>query len=95
MRLSLTVIVPAVLVTSAFFIFAMTMAIRARLKKPTTGLEGLIGEMGIAAESMAPDGKVSLHGEFWNAMSDQSVEKGEKVQVIGVTNLKLKVKKIE
>jgi membrane-bound serine protease (ClpP class) len=51
--------------------------------------------MGVAAESMAPDGKVSLHGEFWNATSDQSVEKGEKVQVIGVTNLKLKVKKIE
>jgi membrane-bound serine protease (ClpP class) len=94
MRLSLSVIIPAVLVTSGFFIFAMTMAIRARLKKPTTGLEGLIGETGIAAVSMAPEGKVSIHGEFWNATSDQNIEKGEKIQVVGVVNLNLRVKKI-
>jgi membrane-bound serine protease (ClpP class) len=95
MRLSLSVIVPAVLVTSGFFIFAMTMAIRARLKKPTTGLEGLIGETGIVAIPLTPEGKVSVHGEFWNAVSDQPIEKGEKAKVIGVTHLKLKVKKFE
>jgi membrane-bound serine protease (ClpP class) len=95
MRVSLTVIIPAVLVSAAFFIFAVTMAIRARLKKPSTGMEGLIGEEGIASTNITPEGKVSIHGEFWNAISDQSIEGGEKVQVIGVTNLKLKVKKIE
>jgi len=95
MRISLTVIIPAVLVSAAFFIFAVTMAIRARLTKPTTGMEGLIGETGIASTSIFPEGKVSIHGEFWNAISDQSIEGGEKVQVFGVANLKLKVKKIE
>ena len=95
MRLSLSVIIPAVLVTSAFFIFAATMAIQARLRKPTTGMEGLIGEVGIVSVPMSPEGKVSIHGEFWNATSDQNIEKGEKVQVIGVDHLKLKVKKIE
>lgn len=95
MRLSLSVIIPAVLVTSAFFIFALTMAIRARLKKPTTGMEGLIGEVGIVSTPIAPEGKVSIHGEFWNVYSDQNIEKGDKVQVISATNLKLKVKKIE
>jgi membrane-bound serine protease (ClpP class) len=95
MRLSLSVIIPAVLVTSGFFIFAMTMAIRARLKKPTTGLEGLIGETGVAVTPLGPEGKVSVHGEFWDAISDQSIEKGEKAKIIGVTNLRLKVKKTE
>lgn len=95
MRVSLSVIIPAVLVSAAFFIFAVTRAINARLKKPTTGMEGLIGEVGIASTSLAPEGKVSIHGEFWNATSDGNVEKGEKVQVIGVKNLKLNVKKIE
>jgi membrane-bound serine protease (ClpP class) len=95
MRVSMSVIIPAVLVSAAFFIFAVTKAINARLKKPTTGMEGLIGETGIAAVNISPEGKVSLHGEFWNAMSDQPIEKGQKVQVIGVINLKLKVKKIE
>jgi membrane-bound serine protease (ClpP class) len=95
MRLSLSVIIPAVLVTSAFFIFAMTMAVRARLKKPTTGLEGLIGETGIAAMSLSPEGKVSIHGEYWNAVGDQNqpIDKGDRIQVIGVVNLKLRVKK--
>jgi membrane-bound serine protease (ClpP class) len=94
MRLSLSVIIPAVLVTSAFFIFAATMAIRARLRKPTTGREGLIGELGVASTPIAPEGKISIHGEFWDGVSDQNIERGEKVQVIGVTNLRLRVKKI-
>jgi membrane-bound serine protease (ClpP class) len=94
MRVSLSVIIPAVLVSAAFFIFAVTKAINARLKKPTTGMEGLIGEVGITSTPIAPEGKVSIRGEFWNVVSDQNIEKGIKVQVIGVTNLKLKVKKI-
>lgn len=95
MKISLSVIIPAVLVSGGFFIFAVTMAIRARLKKPTTGMEGLIGEAGIAATGIAPEGKVSIHGEFWKAMSDQTIDKGEKVQVLGVKDLKLNVKRIE
>jgi len=95
MRVSLSVIIPAVLVSAAFFIFAVTRAINARLKKPTTGMEGLIGEIGIASTSIAPEGKVSIHGEFWNATSDQNIEKGDKVQVVGAKNLKLNIKKIE
>jgi membrane-bound serine protease (ClpP class) len=91
----LSVIIPAVLVSAAFFIFAVTKAINARLKKPTTGMEGLIGEVGIASTSIAPEGKVSIHGEFWNAVSEQRIEKGEEVQIIGVNNLKLRVKRIE
>jgi membrane-bound serine protease (ClpP class) len=95
MRISMSVIIPAVLVSAAFFIFAVTKAINARLKKPTTGMEGLIGEVGIASTPVSPEGKVSIHGEFWNVVSDQPIERGEKVKVIGVENLKLKVKKIE
>jgi len=93
MRVSFSVIIPAVVVSAAFFIFAVTRAINARLKKPTTGMEGLIGEVGIASTPIVPEGKVSIHGEFWNAISDKNIEKGEKVQVIGVKNLRLQVKK--
>jgi membrane-bound serine protease (ClpP class) len=95
MRVSLSVIIPAVLVSAAFFIFAVTKAVKARLTKPTTGMEGLVGEIGIMATPTTPEGKISIHGEFWNAISDQPIEKGEKVQVVGVAQLKLKVKKIE
>jgi len=95
MRISLSVIIPAVLVSAAFFFFAVTMAIRARLAKPTTGMEGLIGEAGVTSTALTPEGKILVHGEFWNATGDQPIEKGEKVQVTGVANLKLKVKRTE
>jgi membrane-bound serine protease (ClpP class) len=95
MKISLSVIIPAVLVSAAFFIFAVTMAIRARITKPTTGTEGLIGEIGVAATNLNPEGKISVHGEYWNATSDQPLERGDKVTVVEVTNLKLKVKKNE
>jgi len=93
MRVSLSVVIPAVLVSAAFFTFAVTKAIKARLTKPTTGMEGLIGEIGIATTTVAPEGKVVVHGEFWNATSDERIEAGEKLQVVGVKNLKLIVKK--
>jgi len=95
MRVSYSVIIPAVIVSAAFFIFAVTKAIHARLKKPTTGMEGLIGEVGIASTPIAPEGKVSIHGEFWNAVSNQNqpIDQGERIQVIGAVNLKLRVKK--
>jgi membrane-bound serine protease (ClpP class) len=95
MKISLSVILPAVLFSAAFFAFAVTKAIQARLTKPTTGMEGLVGESGVAATVLAPDGKVAIHGEFWNAVSDQRIEKSEKIQVVGFTNLILKIKKKE
>jgi len=95
MRLSLSIIIPAVLVTSGFFIFALTMAIKARLRKPTTGSEGLVGDIAVVSTPLTPEGKVSIHGEFWNAWSEQPVERGARVKVTGVDHLRLKVKKIE
>jgi membrane-bound serine protease (ClpP class) len=58
-------------------------------------MEGLVGETGTASTPIAPEGKVAIHGEIWDVVSDQNIERGEKVQVSGVVNLKLKVKKIE
>jgi membrane-bound serine protease (ClpP class) len=93
MQISLTVIIPAVLVSVGFFAFAVTKAINARLTKPTTGTEGMVGEVGTVSTTLSPEGKVLVHGEFWNAISDEPVERGEKIQVVSVKDLVLKVKK--
>lgn len=93
LRISWMTIIPAVIVTVAFFVFAMGMALRARLKKPTTGQEGLVGEVGIAKSKLDPKGKIFVHGEFWNAFSDEPIEEGEEVVVEEVQRMKLKVKK--
>jgi membrane-bound serine protease (ClpP class) len=94
MRISKGVIIPAVMVSAGFFLFAVTMAIRARRQKPTTGVEGLIGEVGISESVIFPEGTVSIHGELWTALCDERIEKGERIKVVGVDNLKLKVIKV-
>ncbi len=94
MKISKGVIIPAVLVSAGFFFFAVTMAIRARSKKPTTGVEGLIGEVGLSESVLNPEGTVSIHGELWRAECDDWIEKGERIKVISVENLKLKVIKV-
>jgi membrane-bound serine protease (ClpP class) len=38
-------------------------------------------------------GKVFLHGELWNAISDEEIKAGEEVVVTGVEGLILNVKK--
>jgi membrane-bound serine protease (ClpP class) len=94
LRASLTVIIPTVAVTAAFFIFAMTMAIKAQMAKPATGSEGIVDETGIARTRIDPEGKVFVHGEFWNAYSEKIIEEGERIRVLKTEGLRLKVEKL-
>lgn len=92
--LSLTrVILPTVIITAAFFIVVASLAFRAYLRKPATGSEGLIGMTGVAISRVAPQGKVFVHGEYWNAFSKEVIEAGEAVEVIKLVGLKVEVKK--
>jgi membrane-bound serine protease (ClpP class) len=69
----------------------MTIAVRARRNKVTTGVEGLVGKIGIAQTALMPEGKVFVHGEIWNATSLTPVGVGEQVRVRGVKGLRLEV----
>lgn len=93
MRVSLDIIVPVVAVTSAFFILAISLAIKAYRKKPTTGQEGLIGQTGVVKSRIDPQGKVFIHGEYWDAISDDMIPEGTKVKVTELKNSEIKVKK--
>lgn len=95
LRISWQIILPVTLATAAFFLFALGMTLKTRLRKPVTGKKGLIGEIGVAETRLAPEGKVFLHGELWNAECEEVVKKGEKVRVVAVEeHLKLKVVKL-
>lgn len=91
---SLKVILPIVLFTAAFVIFSLTLALKAYRRKPTTGVEGLIGEIGQAITDINKTGMVQVHGEHWQAVSDEPIEKGSKVIVREVNRMILKVEKI-
>lgn len=91
-RVSWAVIVPTVVFTTLFFLFAIGMGIKAQRRKPSTGAEGLIDEVGETITELKPDGEIRVHGEIWNAVSTEGrIPKGSRVQVLGVDNLRLKV----
>lgn len=93
-RISWSVIIPAALVTALFFAFAVGMGIKAQRAKPTTGIEGLIGEEGETLTTLNPEGQVRVHGEIWKAHSDEGrIGTGQPVIVTRIENLTLHVKK--
>lgn len=94
--ISWSVIIPAVLFTVAFFVFAIGMGVKAQKRKPTTGAEGIIGETGEAITDLNPEGRVRVHGEIWSATSREGkLKKGTRVAVTAVKGLTLTVRKVE
>lgn len=94
-KLALRVLIPTVGVASAFFVVVATLAWRAYIRKPETGSRGMIGEKGWAKSRLDPEGKVFVHGEIWNAMSDEPIEEGEEVEVVQIDGLNLKVRRFK
>ena len=93
-KISWQIIFPAVLVTAGIFIAGMVLVIRAHKKKTITGKEGLIGTIGICKTEINPEGKIFLHGEFWDVISEEVIQPKEKVRVVGAEGLTLKVEKL-
>ncbi len=93
LQLSLRVLIPTVVLVSGFFVVVASFAFRAQISKVRTGFQGLIGEIGIVQKALSPEGKIHVHGELWNAISDEVIEEGAKVKVISVENLVLKVER--
>jgi membrane-bound serine protease (ClpP class) len=94
LRVSWSVILVTVLATGAFFTVVVAKALAVHRRLPTTGREGLIGLEGLTETGLAPDGKVFVRGEYWDAWSDEPIKPGRRVQVQEVDGMRLKVKRI-
>lgn len=92
MQVSLEVIVSLALFSLATVGFLTYMALRMRQAPVRTGREGLVHEIGTARSPIAPRGKVFVHGEIWDAVSEEPVSPGEPVEVVAVRNLTLAVR---
>jgi membrane-bound serine protease (ClpP class) len=62
--------------------------------RPTTGSSGLVDEQGMALTDVDPEGRVFVHGEYWNARARAKVAKGARVRVVGVHDLMVDVEEI-
>ena len=90
---SLRLMAPTIVLIGGFFVIVSTLAFRAYHSKPQSGIEGLVGEVGVVKKPLDPEGLVFVHGEYWRAVSGEKLEPGEMVVVEEVTGLLLKVRK--
>ena len=85
------VFLPTVFLISAFFVTVATLVVRAYVRTPYTGAEGLMGEVGTVKAVDGGRGKVLVHGELWRAEFQGAVAAGDRVRVVALENLTLKV----
>jgi membrane-bound serine protease (ClpP class) len=92
-RLSLAYIIPATVITAAFFMFIVSAGLRAQLLPVRVGIETMVGRTSPAVSRIdSTGGKVFIEGEYWNAVSNVAVEAGGQVEITGVNGLTLTVK---
>ncbi|MGZ8832340.1 MAG: NfeD family protein [Thermoanaerobaculia bacterium] len=72
-------------------VFLMTLVLKTREQPVATGTEAMVGEVGVAKTTVAPEGKVFVHGELWNAISDVPIDAGSRVRVRSVQGLRVVV----
>ncbi|MDY6969370.1 MAG: NfeD family protein, partial [Spirochaetota bacterium] len=92
-QIPLTSIIIVVLLILAFFYVILRSVVLVHKGKVSTGLEGIIGETGTAIEDFKKTGKALVHGEIWNAQSDDEIKKHDPVIVVSAKGMILFVKK--
>jgi membrane-bound serine protease (ClpP class) len=85
MRVSMGVVLPTAVVFATLTGFLLTRVLQAHRQQPMTGQEGMIGDVGRAIGEIAPEGKVAVHGEYWDARTvGSAIADGGRVRVVAV-----------
>ncbi|MFQ5779230.1 MAG: nodulation protein NfeD [Nitrospiria bacterium] len=94
LRVSPQVILTSTSMAALFFFLILRAAWRSQRSRTETGVERLVGKIGVAQADLSPSGPFRLQGEIWQAESEETIRAGEEAEVIEVVGLKLKIKKI-
>jgi membrane-bound serine protease (ClpP class) len=94
--LSWSVIFSVTAFSVLFFLFIITMGLRAQRAKPVSGENAMIGQTALTLTPLDPRGQVTLMGEIWSAASlSEKINSNEKVIVKEVKELTLYVQPAE
>jgi membrane-bound serine protease (ClpP class) len=90
--LSWSVIFSVTGVTALFFLFLITMGLRAQRTKPVLGDNSMLGKIAVTATNIDIQGQVKFMGETWNAISlAGKINANEKVVIKEIKGLTLYV----
>jgi len=97
LQVSVPLVILVGLLTGAMFGVLVGFGIRAMKTPIRAGREALIGKTGTATTAFQPTGQVQVGSELWSAEADEGsgkIRKGDRVEVVEVKGLRLKVRKI-
>lgn len=86
-----SVIAGVSVVTFAFLIGVIRMAVQARQRPVVSGADELVGSLGEAMEDFDGSGWARVHSEIWKVRSRGHVSRGQRLKVTGVVGLELEV----
>lgn len=88
-------LVPATLLTVAFFVWIATAGIRAQFAPARSGVETLAGERVEVVDAVGPEGgRVFVRGEYWHAVADEPIPAGAACEIVEVRGLTMKVRPV-
>ena len=91
LQLGWAIILPVVLTLVVMFGFIARLVIISMKRKPVTGAQGMIGQVGTASTDIDGRGKIFVHGEYWDTLSQIKIAQGARIQVTGIDGLVLRV----
>jgi len=96
LQISRMVILVTVSSCAAFIVFCLYFVVRAQRRRFTSGVEGMVGEHGRVVTAIEDEGRVFVHGEYWDAIADGPIPVGAEVEVLGMAErMRLRVRAVE
>ncbi len=89
LKISKSVLITIVICIGVAVMLAAWLVWKAARHRPFIGQEGMVGKIA----EVRPNGFVYVDGALWRAISDEELEVGSKVEIVGVDNLTLTVKR--
>jgi membrane-bound serine protease (ClpP class) len=95
LQLSPWVVLPVVIGFTAIAALLVRLGVRAMQQPPATGEAGMLHQVGQSLSAIGPDtaGRVSVHGEIWQATAAESIPEGTPVRIVGVDGLIVTVRR--
>lgn len=95
LQISRSIIAATVAVCGGFISLVLIFVVRVQKSRYFSGLEGMVGEHGQAVTALEPEGRVYVHGEYWDAHAEQPVTAGSEIEIVRAeANLKLLVRPV-
>jgi membrane-bound serine protease (ClpP class) len=94
-RVDRGLIAGAAITLGAFSLTVGWLVVRSQRQRSVVGADGMLSEIGEVRRVVVPGRqvKVFVHGEYWDADTDEALGEGDRVEIVGVNGLRLRVRR--